>query len=176
MFTLQRTSKRFSDWLKTQDGREFRGTIQPLKEGSVSASTFAEGRYMLHVAVNEPVTAGTVIFDRWNRPFLVGSHDIRRDARSHKLFVMTDYVSWTRSVPQTDLVTGLKKSEQEVELGPIWCAIEIFGREEVDRAVHVGFDRSKVLTGSPIMLNDKIDGRMVRRLFNVFGVWSGEIQ
>lgn len=176
MLTLQRVSKRFSTWFRTDTGTEIRGIIMPQKEGSVSASTFAEARFMLHVETREPVQAGMVIFDQYDRPFLVGTHDERRESKVFKLFVMTDHVSWTRAEPQIDIVTGLPKSDEEVEKGPIWCAIEVFGREEVDRALHVGFDRSKVITGAPIQQNDKINGRMVRRLFNTFGVWIGEIQ
>lgn len=176
MRVLGRVHKRYTDWFNTETGGSFRGVIQPLKEGSVSASTFSEARFMLHVEESEPITAGTVIFDRYQRVFLVGSHDHRPEGRAHKLFVMTDKVSWTRPVEETDAVTGLTKALTEQELGPIWCAIEVFGREEVDRAMHVGFDRSKVVTGKQIRLNDKIDGKLVRRLFYVFGVYIGEIQ
>jgi hypothetical protein len=92
------------------------------------------------------------------------------------MFPVTTHASWKRETTKSDLVTGLPIGSGQTELGPIWVAIEIYGREEVDRHTHVGVDRSRVLTGASVQLNDIIEDRMVRRLNTVYGISIAEIQ
>lgn len=176
MRTLQRTFSRFDEWLVAENGLRFRGVIQPSKEGVGSLTNFLETRLVLHVRHKEPVQVGMVVQDGIGRRFLTAIHDEYDHTRVLKLFPVTSHVSWKREQVSIEPVTGLSKGTGQTELGPIWVAVEIYGREEVERATHIGMDRSRVLVGADVKLNDLIDGRMVRRLNEVYGIKVVEIQ
>ena len=173
---LEKASKHFTRWLVTEQGSRFRGVVQPLDEGSISITAFTEPRHVLRLSEGDPVQVGDIIVDPMDRRFLVAEHDYTPFGRVHKLFRMTDRVSWKRPVTTTDMVTGLSRVDANQELGPIWVAVELYGREEVDRSSHIGMDRSRIIAGPAIRLNDLIDDRMVRRLVQVYGIWIAEVQ
>ncbi len=181
MRALERTMGRFEDWLVTETGRRFRGVILPAPEGSISTDSFVEPRLLMRVRSGEGVRNTDIITDPSRRPYLVAEHDRQAFAgeeslRSHKLFAMTDKVSWTRTRLVKDPVTQQDRSDGEVELGPIWIALEMYGRLEMDRGVRVSQERRRVITGAPLKLNDRVDGAVVKRLNDVFGVFLAEIQ
>jgi hypothetical protein len=176
MRTLGRTFRRFEQVFTSDRDEVWRGSIVTATEGVSGLSNFIETRQTLHCRPNEPVRVGAVITDASKRRFLVANHDRTADAAIYKLFLLTSCVSWKRQQREIEPVTGLEKGAFDVELGPIWAAVELYGREEYDRAMHVGMDRSRVLTGSELQLGDKIDDRQVRRLYTVYGVQVAEIQ
>jgi len=174
--TLQRSFSRFDEWLQAENGPRFRGSIQLAKEGVAALSNFLETRLVLHVRTEELAQPGMVVVDAQGRRFLLAEHDRSLHTRVLKMFPVTTHASWKRETQTTDLVTGLPKGSGIQDLGLIWCAIEIYGRESVDRQTHIGTDRSRVLTGSDVQLNDLIDGRMVRRKYIVYGILMVEIE
>lgn len=169
------TTSRFHRWLTTSTGKRFRGSIAHIGTSGTTSSSFVETRTTLNVLPNEPVAAGELIWDG-NRRFLVGTHDYRLGKRVHKLFELTTALSWTRPQGAPDAVTGLEKSSTPTNLGPLWCVMEIYGRQEVDRAMHNAIERTRIITGDAIQLNDEIDGRLVRRIYQIYGVTVAEIQ
>lgn len=177
MRALSRLSARFNDWLVNETtGQQFQGSIQTASEGVFAVSNFLETRLTLHVRPQDRVAPGNIIVDKIGRRFLVAVHDATVDSTVLKLFPVTSLLTWKRSVTEIEPVTGLEKSISDTALGQIWCAVELYGREEMDRATHIGMDRSRLLTGSDILLNDMIDTRMVRRIHKVYGITLAEIQ
>jgi hypothetical protein len=181
MKTLDRTLARSQTWLTTLTGTRFRGSIMPASEGALPTDTFAEARLVLRVRRDEPVKAADVIIDGWDRKYLVAEHDQhfvagKRADRVFKLFRMTDLLSWKRLETTKDPVTGQARGSSEKELGPIWCALETYGREQPDYGLRVSEDRQRIITGYPIQLNDKIHDATVRRLTSIFGIWVAEVQ
>lgn len=177
MIALGRISGRFNDWLSNETtGRQFQGSIQSASEGIFAVSNFLETRLTLHTRPQEHVFPGNIIKDKLDRRFLVAVHDATPDVTVLKLFPVTSFLEWKRPTTEIEPVTGLEKSVSQVTLGQIWCAVELYGREEMDRATHIGMDRSRLLTGENILLNDMIDTRMVRRIHKVYGITLAEIQ
>lgn len=176
MRALSRTFSRFDQTLWDENGQDYRGSIQTASEGVSGLNNFIETRSILHCRPNEPIKIGSVLRDEFDRRFLIAYHDRTSSMASYKLFLLNDYVSWTRQRRSVEPVTGLQQSLMDLELGPIWAAVEMYGRQEYDRSVHVGMDRSRVLAGAPIELGDKVDGRLVRRLYVVYGIKVAEIQ
>ncbi len=170
------TTSRFQRWFKTSTGRRFRGSISHVGTSGLSSSSFVETRTVLNVLLNEPVFPGEVILDGAARRFLVGTHDVRAGKRAHKLFELTTQLSWKRPQASLDPVTNLPRAAVPTDLGPLWCVMEIYGRQEVDRALHSAVERTRIITGGDIRLNDEVDGRMVRRIYEIYGVKVAEIQ
>lgn len=181
MRLLERTASLNETFFTTEAGTRFRGSLQPVNEGSQPVDTFAEPRVIMRVRRNEPVKSGDIVMDAIGRRFLVADHDehIWNDSlmfRSHKMLRITDRLSWRRSQDTTDVVTGLKRSGTEVELGPIWCVLEVYGREQIDFGLRVAEDLRRVITGADVKLGDRIDDAIVKRIAPIFGVKVLEIQ
>lgn len=177
MKALGRIYSRFNNWLVNETtGHKFQGAIQSPSEGVFAVSNFLETRLTLHVRPQERVSPGDLIRDTSDRRFLVAVHDETPNATVLKLFPVTSLLSWKRPTTIIEPVTGLEKSATDADLGQIWCAVELYGREEMDRATHIGMDRSRLLTGYDVHLNDMIDTRMVRRIHRVYGITLAEIQ
>ena len=176
MRTLGRTFTRFEEWFTTEAGLRFQGSRQTSKEGVSGLSNFLETREILHTRIKSPAQFGDVVTDPRGRRFILADHDVTSDVRVFKLFRVTDQVTWTRKVTSIDPITQLPKSGVPQNLGPVWVAMELYGRSEVDRAMHVQRERSRVLCGQPLQLEDVLDDRVVRRVYKVYGISVAEIQ
>lgn len=177
MKLLSRTSARFDSWLVTDAGLRFRGAIQPLSDGGATTTTYLEPRHAMHTRPDEPVNVRDIIIDAFGQRYLVADHGARAGLQKvFRLFHLTQQMSWRRPFTVTEPITGLERNLGDKEIGPIWVATEIYGREEVDRGLHIGMDRMRIITGAELTLNDKIDGMMVRRIATTYGVTVAEIQ
>jgi hypothetical protein len=155
----------------------FSGTIMPLASSQAGTTTFLDPRHALHTRYAEIVSPGTVIFDEMGRVFLVAQHETQQGLyKVSRLFELTRQVAWGRMTESTEPLTGLARNLVETSMGNIWVATDIYGREEVDRGLHMAMDRVRIITGSAIALDDRVDGRIVRRLNTVYGVSVAEIQ
>jgi len=177
---LGRNFLRFESWITTIGGSRFRGSIAPAGD-SVPGNALVEQRLLLRTRPNEPVVIGSVITDPLGRLFLVGRDDSQvatsfAVARTYRLFAMTYQASWKKLTTVIDPVTTLAQRSGFVEAGPIWCSIEILANMDVDKGTHMGAEKRRVITGSPIQLQDKVDGNIVRRVTPVFGIYIGEIE
>jgi hypothetical protein len=169
---MRSSQARFSQQFLIEPDTYVRGILQPVEENSLPTYDFAEGRLALRTAPGEPVKIGDVMVDAYGRRFLLGHHGVN----VYRCFQMTDLVTWSRVMPTTDPVTGLKKESDRFDLPPIWCAIELYGRVPIDATLKVEADIRRVITGAPVQLGDKIDGALVKRKVKIFGVNLLEIQ
>lgn len=177
MQLLKRTGDRFEEWFTTEAGLRFRGRLLPVADSAALTSTYADPRQALHVRVDEPLQSGTVITDPAGRKLLLANNDTRAGLRKvFRLFLMTEQVVWKRAVTTTEPITGLAKATSLTSLGTIWVTREVYGREEADRGLHVGFDRMRILTGAAVVLNDELDGSRVTRVIKSYGVNLAEVQ
>lgn len=176
MRALGRTFSRFEQILTLENGSRVRGSIQTAREGVSGLSNFLETRLTLHCRPAEPVVVGAVGLDQHDRRFLIAEHDRTVDVAVYKLFPVTSHVQWRRPSTMVDVVTGLPRGGAPVDMGMLWVALELYGRTEVDRSMHVQTERTRLLTGEGVRLNDTIDGLMVRRVYSVYGISVAEIQ
>lgn len=177
MRLLSRSAAPFRSWFLTELGLRFRGVLGPLTDSPAASTTFAQPRHVLHVLPKERITTGTTIFDEMGRTFLLADHDVVGNQRkTFRLFEMTEKVSWKRSTIDTDPVTGLNRAFSEVEMGPIWANKELYGRDIPDPGLQIIFDLSHIITGAPILLDDKVGGKRVSRLIKVYGISLAEVQ
>lgn len=177
MKLLSRSSARYDSWLSKPNGLRFRGHILPLSDGTATTTTYLDPRFVLHTRPDEPVQVRDVILDAMGDAFLVADHGARMGLQKvFRLFQLTQQMSWKRAVTVTEPITGLARNLADREIGPIWVATEIYGREEVDRGLHIGMDRIRIVTGSLLEMNDKLNGMMVRRLAVTYGVTIAEVQ
>ena len=174
MRLLNRTDV-FREWFTTESGLRFRGTMAPLTDGNAQTTTFLEPRHVFLTRREEPVRARDIIHDQDGSAFLLANHDITPHRRTFRVFQMQGKLPWRRQATVTEPITGLTKSITETNLGDIWCASELYGREEVDRGLKVGIDRKRLITGAAVQLNDKVDGLTISRLTLVYGVSVVEV-
>lgn len=182
MPSLVRNSARFESDLLIEDSNIFiRGVLFPMSEGDLPSYDFATPRMLLRVDKDCPLATGDMIVDPAGRRLICADHDtgFLHDQilyRTHRLFVATGQYSWQRSANVIDPVTGLAKGISKDELGPIWGAMEFYGREQADRVTHIADEMLRFITSAPIELNDIVDGRVVKRLDFAFGIRVAEIQ
>ena len=177
MKTLNRTASRFEEWFTTDTGLRIRGRRVTASDGAAVTSSYSEPRHVLHVRRNEDVVVGQHITDAVGNVFLLALHDEHIGIRkTFRLFRMTEQVNWKRATTTTDTVTQETRTSGLNTQPAIWIASELYGREEVDRGLHISADRVRIITGANIQLNDVVNDKRVVRLTKVFGVNIAEIQ
>jgi hypothetical protein len=95
--------------------------------------------------------------------------------RAFRAFRLTHSVSWTRATTVTDTLTGLLKSIGDKNLGPLRCVMDP-DRTYRDGVLRVMPNALQLVTGQAIQLGDKIDGRVVKRINPVLGVYLAELE
>lgn len=176
MRTIDRNHHRFQRPLRTTTGTQFQGTIFTIDRTPGMAGSFIETRLILRVRPETPVSVGSVVYDEMGRTFLMAEHGQTPGEKTFRLFDVQGNVSWKRASTINDVVTGLPKTVSETELGPIWAALETYGQERTDLGLRLSEEKRRVITGSQILLNDRVDNALVRRVWSVFGIQIGEIQ
>jgi hypothetical protein len=160
---------------QTDQGYEVLGLLQPVNEGQIPAYQWATPRLVFRTSPESLATAGTIIVDAFGRRLILGTHgnyQVGPD-RLYKVFRIIEankHVSWTRKTTTLDPVTKLQKKDQDIELGPIWVAVEPLGRLDGDRDVRVREDGHQIVTSADVKLNDVVDGQIVRRVQEVLGI------
>lgn len=181
MPSLRGVSNRFASLYMTEGGFAIRGTIFPVEEGKIPSYDFTPSRLLFRTSPDSLAAAGQILIDEYGRRFLLadlGKVDFMGDPtyRTFRLYEMTHQMVWTRESTIIDPVTKLERSTGRQDLGTIWVALELYGREEVDRTLRILEETSRVITGSALQLNDQLDGRVVRRVNPLLGVTVAEIQ
>lgn len=182
MPSLDRINPRFANRFQTLSGRHFRGTLQPDDEGSIPSYDFTYPRLTIRVHKDEPCASGDVFTDSWGRHLLLADHDLSltRDQklyRVHRVFQVPTQATWMRASNTVDALTGLERtSPTRTNMGDIWIAVEIYGRETPDQGLRVSEETRRIITGAPIQLGDLVDNTPVKRLAPIFGVWLAELQ
>ena len=180
MRSLNRGLGLTESWLTREMGGRFRGTIFQ-SSANLPAEAFSEPRLLLRVRPQEIVSPTMTIVDAGSRRYIVANHDLVLDndttiSRTFRLYRATHRVSWKATTKTLEPVTGLPRDGPLIEKGPIWAMIETFGKEEVDRSLHIGVDRRRLITGASIALGDQVDNGVVKRLTPIYGIWLAEIQ
>lgn len=181
MPSLERTARRFLSTYQKVDGTIFEGTIFHADEGQVPSYDWANMRLLMRTPPDTPVVARDEIFDTFGRRFLVAEHGAgqlmdRRLYRVWRLIELTHQVTWTRATTSVDALSQETKKTGITSLGPIWVAMEPYGREMPDRMFKVSEQMHRVVTGQALQLNDLLDNKVVKRLDTVLGVLLAEIQ
>lgn len=177
---MRRTLDSRYSYFKTEQGYEIRGLLQPADEGAVPAYQWTTPRLVLRTAPESLAKAGDIMVDAFDRRFILGDHGSFQHGndRLYKVFRLiecTERVSWKRNQTVTDAVTRLPRTIGEVELGPIWVALEQLGRLDTDRDVRVRENPRQCITSADVQLNDVIDGQVVRRCQTLLGIKLLEI-
>lgn len=181
MVSLATAGLRFNSIMQTDAGFPFSGTIEPAEEGDMPSYDFSVPRLILRVSRDCPVMTGATIVDVADRRYLLGDHDVSFaynviEHRTHRLFAMTDQVSWERGTTVTDTLTNLQKATGKTPLGNIWVLLERQERQFADNTLRVKEDIRRIITGTELQLGDLVDGSVVKRIDSVLGVWLAEIQ
>jgi hypothetical protein len=178
VLSLKTVGRRFASEFETTTGFRFRGTLQPVPEGSANAS-FLSPRLWLKVETDVDINAGDQIVDPAGRRLLLGANDQAFWSddpiyKSFRCFVLDHRVSWWRATLLTDTLTGLQHATGKQDLGMIWVLLEP-DRSYLDGTLRVAPNNANLLTGEDIRLGDEIDGRIVKRINTVLGVTLAEI-
>lgn len=182
MPSLQGVVAEFSSVFVTEVGVPFLGKIMPAGEGEIPNFLFSFPRLVLRTPADAPVVPRDLIQDEFGRRHLVAAYDAVALAgakvyQGFQLFQVDREVSWTRAATTTDLLTGLPKpGGSPTSLGPIRAGFEVSGREFPDRASNAREETIRVITGANVLLNDKVDGKIVKRVTSAFGITIAEIQ
>ncbi len=176
MRLLARIQARNEAWLQKLDGGRFRGAFHPVDKTSLSTSAFIASRQMLRVRPEEPVRAGDLFRDTVGRVFLIGNYDPAAHTRLHACFLLDRHVSWKRASETLHPITRQPVSTEVKEIGPIWASIENYTRADNDPGLRFQVDRLRVVTNAELQLNDRVDGKTVKRLVPSLGVMIAEIE
>lgn len=180
MLSLRTVSQRFASTFETSTGFRFSATLSPAAEGS-APNDFATPRVWLRIDPDLLVIdVKAEVQDPAGRWWLLADHEQSVVAdqpiyRSFRAFRLTHTVSWTRVTTVVDTLTGLPKSSGESNLGPIRCVMDP-DRTYRDGVLRVTPNAIQVVTGQAVALGDKIDGRVVKRINPVLGVYLAEIE
>lgn len=171
---LDRVHPQFSTRLKTDTGHVFYGAISQIQNKDVAATKeFIHSRRRLFVGPNTKfLVAGDLIMNSEGRRFLV-ANDGEGDYlgtiyRQFRLVEMEKRLEWKRRGATIDPVTGLEREGVETSLGLIDCALEPYTKDEDQ--IRIAVDRYQIITGKPVMKNDRVGGFMVLSVTERLGV------
>ena len=174
---MMRIPQRFHTEFSTAAGFIFRGTLSVAPESHAAPADFAAPRLWLRVHPECGVAARDEVTDEQGRRFLLAEHELAGTVyRAFKAFPLTHQVSWQRMSTVVDALTQLPKSTTPAELGPIWVLRDPKARVFVDLQTHISPNTQTIVTGQAIALNDTIDGKVIKRLNPVLGVFLAECE
>jgi hypothetical protein len=177
--SLRTVSQRFAATFETSAGFRFSATLSPAEEGS-APNDFSTPRVWLRVDPDLELNVGTEVQDPAGRWWLLADHEQSVVAdqpiyRAFRAFRLTHSVSWTRAFTVTDILTGLPRSSGENTLGPLRCVMDP-DRTYRDGVLRVTPNAIQLVTGRAVLLGDKIDNRVVKRINPVLGVYLAELE
>ena len=134
-------------------------------------------RSMLLVPPGQDIIAGDTVTDADGNSFLCGTWPVDRFLGRvvAQVFVVFDAplaLTWGRPITTPDLVSGLNRLTGTKNLGTIQGLKETIGKAKDETNVSVSMYR--VMTGSPIQLDDYVDGSRVTRLVPTLGLYYAE--
>lgn len=181
MVSLKSTASRFSSEFVTEQGYPFVGTFFPAGEGEVPNYVFSLPRKLLRVDPDTELVAGQMFIDDFSDCYLIAEFDANalqgtKLYRVFQVFKMTETYPWSRSITENDPLTGLARKTSDGPLGTIRCAMDVAGREYPDRSINAREEQLKIITGSDLQLNDKVDGKIVKIVNRLLGVTVATIQ
>jgi hypothetical protein len=179
---LSRVQASNESWFrKLPSGARIRGVMHPVNPTQLPTSVFVLPRIALRCRLREPIEAGTLLRDRFQRVLLVGDHDLTLSAldpvsKVFALFQMTDELDWFRSVETQNPITKLTETLTSEPLGKIWVAIESFTRGDNDAGTRIPIDRLRMITNALLQTGDLVGTRTVKRTLVTLGVTVAEVE
>lgn len=169
---------RFLKEMATLDGPTIRGVIMPASDQEGSPFEFSSPRVVLSTRVESAVVPGFIIVTQGGPRYLVGDHfAAEADYRSWRLFLVEKQYAWARTASTTDALTGLaKNSGAPVSLGSIWASIEHDRRMFTDPGLKLKTERVTLITNSPVLQGDLVDGQIITRVTRDLGLYIAEHQ
>lgn len=182
MPTLKSIGRRFESEFLVDNGALFRGVLDQPNDREPPSLMFTRPRRLLQVRKEALVQIGDVIISPSGQEFLVGSWSGAEAFdvvlyRVHRLFEVTDHLSWDRPATTTDTLTGLTKATAGSfqSLGTAKASVEPLD-EDIDRQAHVHQERWRVITNKALQLKDRLGVREVKRVTSQMGLTFAEIQ
>lgn len=181
MASLKNVGNRFSTFFHVIDGGTgvVRGELSETEQNSQPSYVFVAPRHVFRTKHPSVVKPGMVLRSPAGEVFIVGDNGPSETRfgtiwESFRLFEATGQYLWTRRNKVIDPIT---KQERDtgvpLPLGLIWAALEPMDRLQIDREIHISFDQARIITGSPIRLDDLVDNRPVTKLDKQLGVSIG---
>lgn len=169
---------RFLKDMNTLDGTGIRGTIMPASDQEGSPFEFSSPRLVLRTRIESEVRPGAIVISPGGPMYLVGDHYAAEDDyRSWRLFLVEKQYAWARSVKANDNLTGLAKNASAPQpLGNIWASIEHDRRMFTDPGLKLKTDRVTLITNTPVLVGDLVDGQMITRVTEDLGLYIAEHQ
>lgn len=182
MVSLRTAGRRFDSLMYRDDGLPFMGTVEPADEGEMPSYDFSTPRLVLRTDAKSPIKTTDMILDVADRRYLLADHDYsfaynELEHKTHRMFLMTDKLKWSRQTTNIDPLTKVPKSTgKATDLGDIWCLMERVEREFIDTQLRAKEETKKIVTSAALQLGDILNNMIVKRVDRVLGVWLAEIQ
>ncbi len=147
------------------DGVKFNGILKPANEGA----TNVRSTYRV-LFVNNPcfLQAGDVIKVDGQFIILMLHPNDGPDATSFKAVYVQQILSWERKFPQIDSVTGVAKDYTDfIPMGPLYANFDL--PENVPSGVLTD-TKYRFITGQNIEVGDRVDGKVVKTIYDTLGV------
>lgn len=153
----------------------FGGIIDEIVMNQAPSFVFVTPRRLLRVPADLPVRSAMVIRSEGGAIYMVGEHGESESFqgtvfKAFRLFPTHEKWSLKRRLKTTDLVTGLEKDSEIVEVALIWGSYEPL-QEQFDRETRVAAETARFITNHPIENGDIIAGKRVFRVDKELGLY-----
>lgn len=168
---MRRQAQNFSEIFNHQEGWRFTASLQPIKDMKIYNDDYFEVRQILRVPDPTRVQPGDCIWQRPDIGYLLGHYEDRPGLyRAFRCYLLTGQAKWERQVTVIDPLTQLPKGAGKEDLGMLHIVSEVVAREERGGDIKVREEVKRVLTGSPVQLNDLINGEKVVKVNETLGI------
>lgn len=174
MASLQKADDRFMHRFEVIEGGSgfFKGVIDEPSQGSLPVYQWVNGRRILRVNPNTPISAGMVIRTSNGSVFIVAVLGDAEDIfDSYRLVEVTGKYLWQTRTKTVEPITGLDKDSGLNAGTLIWGSYEPAATEMFDRQIRSSFETARFVTNKPVELNDIVDNKRVARADAQLGVY-----
>lgn len=169
----------FSTLIYTDKGRSFQGYIGAAPKVTVHFTGLLTPVRLLSVPIGQVFQAGEIVIDRDGIRYLAGNwaassllgHGV---CENFVLFEVHAYVEWTRSVSTVEPISGGRREGTPQVLGTIGVLREPLSLQNDSTGIPV--QRFRYLIGPRPQVDDFIEGKRIRRIDFVNGIYYAEAQ
>lgn len=178
MPTLRNVNRHIQQRMKTTTGMDFYGYLWTSQTRNLPDTSFVQPRRFVRVDPACNLRTGMTIVTKSGARYLCADNvdEEYRDtfvSKSFRLFLVDRQLAWERDTLITDTITGLKANQAPVLQGTIWAAVEPTGTE--NDSIRVPQHRYRVIVGEDVLVNDKLDGMVVKSVTTQLGVRICEV-
>lgn len=174
---MLRISSYWQTLFRHETGRSFPATLQPVEDMKIYNDDYFQVRQILRVfPPTKGIRAGDVVQENTGVWYLLGEYDHRWNYTSFRAYPCNQQLLWTRMETTVDPLTGLPRGTTAVTLGEPWVLSEVITREARGGDIKTKEEITRVLTGAPVELNDKLAGRTVMKVTPALGIRVLELQ